>query len=115
MTSRDGSRTRLQDQLDVKISWVLRVSVADVRPHPRVWPRIVERLGEGTTLGRARYWQGFWFVCRGLAMWLLDAAVEPPAEFAYCYSLGPRHRRDRDYLRLLMYHCDLPMPLIQAM
>ena len=54
-------------------------------------------------------------VCRGLATWLLDAAVEPPTEFAYCYSLGPRHRRDRDYLRLLMYHCDLPMPLVQAM
>jgi hypothetical protein len=115
MTSRDVSRKRSQNQLDVKIRWVLRASVADARPPSHVWGRIVERLSEQVGMREARRWRGFWLACKGLAFWLLDAAVEPPAEFAYCYSPGLGARRDRDYLRLLMYQSDLPMLLAQAM
>jgi hypothetical protein len=50
-----------------------------------------------------------------LVLWLFESAVEPPAEFAYCYSPGLGYRRDKDYLRLLMYQCDLPLLLAQAM
>lgn len=115
MTSRDVSRTRLQDQLDVRIRWVLRASVADARPPSRVWGRIVECLNQQAGMRGARRWRGFILACRGLALWLFDSAVDPPAEFAYCYSLRLGYRRDKDYLCLLMYQCDLPMLLAQAM
>jgi hypothetical protein len=115
MTSRDVSRTRLQDQLDVKIRWVLHASVAGARPPSRVWGRIVERLNQQAGVRRAGRWRGFVLACRGLALWLFDSAIEAPAEFAYCYSPGLGYRRDKDYLCLLMYQRDLPMLLAQAM
>ena len=115
MTSRDMSRTRLQDQLDVKIRWVLHASVADARPPLRVWGRIAERLSQQAGTRRDGRWRGFCLACRGLALWLLDGAVVPRAEFAYCYSPRLSYRRDKDYLCLLVYQCDLPMLLAQAM
>jgi hypothetical protein len=115
MTSRDVSRSRLQGQLDVKIRWVLQASAANARPPSRAWGRIVERLNQQAGMRRAERWRGFVLACRGLALWLLDSAVDPPAEFAYCYGSGVGYRRDRDYLRLLMYQCDLPLLLAQAM
>lgn len=115
MTSHDGSRRRLQGQLDVKIRWVLRASVADARPPARVWERIVDRLDQHVAVKKVRPWREFRLACQGLALWLLDSAVELPAEFAYCYRPRLSDVRDRDYLRLLMYQCDLPMRLGHAM
>jgi hypothetical protein len=115
MTSRDVSRTRLQDQLDFKIRWVLHASLADARPPLHVWKRIVDRLSQQTGMRRAGRWRGFCLACRGLVLWLFDSAVEPPAEFAYCYSPRLGYRRDKDYLSLLTYQCGLPMLLAQAM
>jgi hypothetical protein len=105
----------LQDRLDVRIRWVLRASVVDARPPSRVWGRIVERLTQQAVVRKAERWRGLVLACQGLVLWLFDSAIEPPAEFAYCYSPGLGYRRDRDYLRLLMYQCDLPLLLAQAM
>jgi hypothetical protein len=115
MTSRDVSRTRLQDQLDVKIYWVLHASVAEASPPSHVWERITARLSLQVAMGRPGRWRRFSLACKGLVLWLLDSAVEPPAEFAYCYSPRLGYRRDKDYLCLLMYQYDLPMLLAQAM
>ncbi|MGD9001909.1 MAG: hypothetical protein PVF04_04520 [Anaerolineae bacterium] len=115
MTSRDVFRTRLEDQLGVKIRRVLRASVADATPPSRVWRRIVEHLNQQAGMRWARRWRGFWLACQGLALWLLDPVVYPPAEFAYCYTPSLGHVRDRGYLRLLVYHCELPVLLGQVM
>jgi hypothetical protein len=115
MTSRDVSRTALQDQLDVKTRWILHASMADVRPPSRVWKRIVERLDQQAGGRRARTWRGFCLACQSLVLWLLDPAVGPPAEFAYCHSPSLVDVRDRGYLRLLVYHCELPVLLGQVM
>jgi hypothetical protein len=115
MTSREVSGTRLPDQLDVKIRWVLHASMADVRPPARLFGRIVERLNQETSILGARHWRWFLLACRGLAMWLVDSAAGPPAEFAHCSSPRLGDRRDKYYLCLLMYQCDLPILLAQAM
>jgi hypothetical protein len=115
MTSHDVSGKRLPDQLDVKIRWVLQASVADIRPPSRVLGRIVERLNERAGVLRARRWRTFCLACRGLALWLIDSAAGPPAEFAHCDSPRLGDGRDKYYLCLLMYQCDLPMLLAQAM
>jgi hypothetical protein len=114
MTSRDVSQKRFQNQLDVKIRWVLHESVVDARPPLHVWRRIVERLNQQSG-ARRRRWEGFCLACKGLALWLFDSAVDLPAEFAYCYSPRLSDMRDKDYLRLLMYQCDLPVLLGHAM
>jgi hypothetical protein len=80
-----------------------------------VWGRIVERLNQQTGIRRARYWQGFGLACKGLALWLFDSAVDLPAEFAYCHSPRLSDMRNKDYLRLLIYQCDLPVLLGHAM
>lgn len=109
MTSHDGSRSRLQDQLDVKIRWVLRASVSDARPPLHVWQRIVDLLDKQAGVRRARPWREFRLACQGLALWLLDSAEDLPAEFAYCYTPRLGDVRDMGYLRLLVYQCDFPV------
>jgi hypothetical protein len=114
MTSRDGSRRRLQDQLDVEIRWVLRAGVADARPPARVWGRIVERLEQEAGVRESRPWRGFCLACQSLALRLLGSAEDLPAEFAYCHSPRLCDVRDMGYLRLLVYQCDFPALLGKA-
>jgi hypothetical protein len=115
MTSRDAFEKRLQDHLDVKIRWVLHEIVSDAVPPSNAWRQIVERLTGPTRWGQTRRWREFCLACRGLVLWLLDTAVDLPAEFAYCRNPGLSDVRDRDYLRLLMYQCDLPVLLGHTM
>ena len=112
MTSRDVSRARFQDQLDIKIRWVLQTGVGRARPPSGVWGRIVDRLTQQASTIRAGSRRGYQLACRGLALWLFDVAVGPPSEFAYRYSPRLGDGRDKHYLRLLMYQCDLGMQIL---
>jgi hypothetical protein len=96
------------------IGWVLRDSVADATPPPGVWERINERLIRQASVNRAGWWRGFRLAVKAVALWLLDSAASPPAEFAYGYGPRPGEMREKDYLCLLVYQCDLPMLLGQA-
>lgn len=116
MTLRDEPQKGFKDPLDVTIRSVLRESVADVTPPPGIWEQISERLIQQLSMDmrRADWRHGFRLAVRAAALWLLDAATDPPAEFAHCYSPRPGEMREKDYLYLLIYQCDLPMLLGQA-
>ena len=116
MTLRDQRQRRFEDPLDVTIGSVLRESVTDVTPPPGIWEQISERLIQQVSMSmrRADWRRGFRLAVRAAALWLLDSATDPPAEFAHCYSPRPGEMREKDYLYLLIYQCDLPMLLGQA-
>jgi hypothetical protein len=116
MTLRDERQRRLGDPLDVTIRSVLHESVVDVTPPSGVWEQISERLIQQVSMdGKRVDWRrGFRLAVRVAALWLLDTATDPPAEFAHCYPSRPGEMREKDYLYLLTYQCDLPMLLGQA-
>jgi hypothetical protein len=116
MTSREEPQRRFEGPLDVTIRSVLRESMADVTPPSGVWEQISERLIQQVSMDmrRAGWRRGFRLAVKAAALWLLDAATDPPAEFAHCCSPRPGEMREKDYLYLLIYQCDLPMLLGQA-
>jgi hypothetical protein len=116
MTLRDEPQRRFEDPLDVTIRSVLREGVADVTPPRGIWERISERLLQRVSINMKRtVWRhGIRLAVRAAVLWLLDTATDPPAEFAYCYSPRPGEMREKDYLYLLIYQCDLPMLFGQA-
>ncbi|MGD8245194.1 MAG: hypothetical protein PVI63_08380 [Anaerolineae bacterium] len=110
MTSRDVSRTRLQEQLDVKIQWALRASWGHARPPAHIWKRIVERLvGHQAVVIEVSPWRELYGACQSLELWLVDLAVNPFGEFAYSFSPGLSDVQGLGYLRLLVYPGDFPM------
>ena len=114
MTLRDESQRKFEDPLGVTIRSVLRESVADATPPRGIWEQIGGRLIEEASGSRTAWRRGFRLVFRTAALWLLDAATDPPAEFACCCSPRPGEMREKDYLYLLIYQCDLPMLLGHA-
>lgn len=116
MTSRSERQRRFKDPFDVTIRSVLRESVADVTPSPGIWEQISERLIQQVSMDmrRADWRRGFRLAVRAAAVWLLDAATDPPAERSHCYSPRPSEMREKDYLYLLICQYDLPTLLGQA-
>jgi hypothetical protein len=116
MTLRDEPKRRFEDPLDVTIRSVLRESLDDVTPPAGIWEQISERLIRRVSMNmrRADWRRGFRLAVSAAALWLLDSATNPPAEFAHCCPPRPDERRERDYLYLLIYQCDLPMLFGQA-
>jgi hypothetical protein len=116
MTLRDEPQREFEDPLDVMIRSVLREGVADATPPQRIWEQINGRLIQRLSMNikRTAWRRGFRLAAKAAALWLLDAATDPPAEYAYCYSPRPGEMREKDYLCLLVYQCDLPMLLGQA-
>lgn len=116
MTLRDEPQRRFEDPLDVTIRSVLREGVAGAAPPQGVWEQINERLIQRLSMNmkRAAWRRGFRLAAKAAALWLLDVATDPPAEFAHCYAPRPGEMREKNYLCLLIYQCDLPMLLGQA-
>lgn len=115
MTSRDVLETGAggHDQLGTVIRWALCEDAVDATPPTGVWEQIRERLEHEPGRASAQWRLALRAACRSAALWLLDAAVEPPIGYAYWGHCSMRCRQDEAYLSLLMCPHDLSMRLGQ--
>ena len=92
MTSRNVSRKRLEDSLDVMIRWVLRDRLCDVTPPAGMWERISERLVQQHSVNDVARRQGLRLAAQGVGLWLLAvSAVGARSELPHH---GLQHRVD---------------------
>lgn len=115
MTSHDGmiGRRRDHDHVDAVIRWALREDLAGAAPPTRTWERIRERLEEEPQRAGGELWLALRVACGAAALWVLDAAVEPPTAGGHGGHRRLRCGHEEAYLSLLMCPHDLSMLLGQ--